>query len=114
MKKLYLAGAAVLALIIIIVLWSVVGQGLGQLTQARRQQRALQQRKLKLERHIEQLQRELIELKTNPTAREDTAREKLGWVRPGDKIILLVTPTPAPTPGPLTGPRPTPILTLRK
>ncbi len=114
MKRLYLAGAAVLGLVIIVVLWGVVGQGLGQLTHARREQRALRRREIELERHIHRLQEQLIRLKTNPTAREDTARRRLGWVRPEERIILLATPTPPPTPGPLTGPRPTPILTLRQ
>ncbi|NOZ79302.1 MAG: septum formation initiator family protein [Acidobacteria bacterium] len=113
MKRLYLAGAVVLGLVVIVVLWSIVGQGLGQVTRARREQRALQQRKIKLERRIDQLQQKLVRLKTDPAAVEDTARKELGWVRPGEKVIYLATPTPAPTPGPLTGPRPTPILTLR-
>ena len=113
MKRLYLAGIVVLGLIVIVVLWSIVSQGLGQVTRARREQRALQQHKIELEHRIERLQKKLIRLKVDPAAVEDTARKKLGWVRPGEKVILLATPTPPPTPGALTGPRPTPILTLR-
>ena len=35
-------------------------------------------------------------------------------IRPGETVVLLITPTPPPDPAPLTGPTPTPILALPK
>ncbi len=112
MRRLYLGALAVLAAVIAVVLWGIVSQGLRELTQARQEEHRLEQRKIQLERRIDTLSTTLTRLRSDPAAVEDTARRDLGWMRPGERVILLATPTPAPTPGPLTGPPPTPILTL--
>lgn len=42
-----------------------------------------------LKRETEKLEREVQQLKTDPRMIEAVAREKLGFVRPGDKVIRL-------------------------
>lgn len=113
-KRLYLVALGALGIFIAVILWGIVSQGLRDLTQARREQHRLKQRRIELEHDNERLRETLTGLESDPAAVEDAARKDLGWVRPGEQVILLATPTPPPTPGPLTGPSPTPILTLPK
>jgi cell division protein FtsB len=113
-KRLSLLLIAILTLVVLGILSGIVTQGLEDVARARREQRILEERKIELEQEIERLQQTLDSLRTDPDAVESLARRDLGWIRPGEQVILLATPTPPPTPRPLTGPTPTPILRLRK
>ena len=106
-----LVGAAALAALAL--LSGLVTQGFQELGQAETEREALEQRRLELEREIAEFEAMLAALESDPAAVESLARDQLGWVRPGEQVILLVTPTPPPLPIDLTQPTPTPILSLR-
>ena len=91
---------------------SVVTQGFAELNQVRQEKRKLQDEKTRLEGNIAELETTLQALHQNPAAVESLARKDLGWVRPGERVFLLATPTPAPQPS-LTDLDPTPILSPR-
>jgi cell division protein FtsB len=107
---LLLAGLALL--VALGFLSSVVTQGFSELDQARQERRRLQDEKARLEAGIAELEMTLQALHRDPAAVESLARRDLGWVRPGERVILLATPTPPPQPS-LTDPEPTPILSPR-
>ena len=112
MRRLPLVLIALAALAALGVFTSIVSQGFGDLTEAEEERERLQQRTIDLEESIGELEETLEAIRTDPAAVESMARRELGWVRPGDTVILLATPTPPPTPAALTGPTPTPILSL--
>jgi cell division protein FtsB len=112
MRRLPLILIALGALAALGVFTSIVSQGFSDLTEAEEERERLQQRTLELEESITELDETLEAIRTDPAAVESLARRELGWVRPGDTVILLATPTPPPTPAALTGPTPTPILSL--
>ena len=91
---------------------SIVSHGFGELTDVEEERARLKQRAIELEESVVELDETLEAIRTDPAAVESLARRELGWVRPGDTVILLATPTPPPQPAVLTGPTPTPILTL--
>ena len=91
---------------------SIVSHGFGELTDAEEERERLKQRTIELEESVEELDETLEAIRTDSAAVESLARRELGWVRPGDTVILLATPTLPPQPAVLTGPTPTPILTL--
>jgi cell division protein FtsB len=111
MKRIYLILAALVGLVLLGLLSSIVSQGFDEMAAAERERERLEIRKLELEESITELEETVEALRTDPAAVESLARHELGWVRPGETVILLVTPTPPPEPS-LTGPTPTPILTL--
>ncbi len=104
-----LAGALLVALGL---LSSVVTQGFADMAQAEQERQRLRDEKARLETSIAGLEATLQALRDDPEAVESTVRRDLGWVRPGDRIILIATPTPPSLPVSLTQPTPTPILTL--
>ena len=112
MRRLPLVLIALAALAALGVFTSIVSQGFGDLTEAVEERERLHQRTIELEESIGELEETLEAIRTDPAAVESMARRELGWVRPGDTVILLATPTPPPTPAALTGPTPTPILSL--
>ncbi len=112
MRRLPLILLALGALVVLGVFSSIVSHGFGELTDAEAEREELRKRAIELEGNISELEETLHAIRTDPAALESLARRELGWVRPGDTVILLATPTPAPEPVSLTGPEPTPILTL--
>ena len=105
---------ALVALIVLGLLSSIVTHGFEELARVEEERQRLEGQKIELQENIDELSKTLEEIHTDPAAVESIARRELGWVRPGETVILLVTPTPPPGPAPLTGPTPTPILALPK
>jgi cell division protein FtsB len=91
---------------------SIVSHGFGELAAVEEERERLENRTIELEESVAELEETLAAIRTDPAAVESLARRELGWVRPGDTVILLATPTPPPEPPALTGTEPTPILTL--
>ena len=112
MKRLPLILLALGAVIALGVFISIVSQGFAELSDAEEERERLKQRAVDLEESVSELDETLEAIRNDPAAVESMARRELGWVRPGDTVILLTTPTPPPHPASLTGPTPTPILTL--
>ena len=112
MKRLPLILLALGAVIALGVFISIVSQGFAELSDAEEERERLKQRAVELEESVAELDETLEAIRSDPAAVESMARRELGWVRPGDTVILLATPTPPPTPAALTGPTPTPILSL--
>ena len=111
MKRLPYIVLAVAVLAALGVFSSIVTHGFEELAAAEQEQRDLEERTRELADSIAELEETLHDIRTDPAAVESLARAELGMVRPGDTVVLLVTPTPPPEPS-LTGPLPTPILTL--
>ena len=109
MRRLGYALAAALIVAAMGVLSSVATQGFQELGQARAERVRLEARKAELEARIIELEATLDAVTSDPEAVESLARAELGWVRPGETVILLATPTPEPLEVP-AGPQPTPIL----
>ena len=65
-----------------------------------------------LERSIAQIEATLDAVRSDPEAVESMARQELGWIRPGETVLILDTPTAPPLPVTSTEPTPTPILSL--
>ena len=105
---------ALVALIVLGLLSSIVTHGFEELARVEEERQRLEEHKIELQENIDKLSETLEAIRTDPAAVESIARRELGWVRPGETVILLITPTPAPDPAPLTGPTPTPILALPK
>jgi cell division protein FtsB len=57
-----------------------------------------------LEAENERLSRALIELRSDPAALERIAREELGLVRPGERVLRFPRSSPPPDPGPADSP----------
>ena len=112
MKRVTLILLALGALVVLGVFTSIVSHGFSELTAAEEERERLKRRAIELEESVEELDETLEAIRTDPAAVESLARRELGWVRPGDTVILLATPTPPPEPVALTAPEPTPILTL--
>jgi cell division protein FtsB len=108
---LILLGIAVLAGLGL--LSSIVTHGFQEVARAEAEREALEQELARLRHSIEELEKTLDALRTDPEAVESLARRELGWIKPGERVILIVTPTPPHLPVSLTEPTPTPILSLR-
>jgi cell division protein FtsB len=113
MKRATLILVALVGLVLLGLLSSIVTQGFDEMMAAERERDRLEERKLELKKDIAELEETVEAIRTDPAAVESMARHELGWVRAGDTVILLATPTPPPPIQPsLTGPTPTPILAL--
>jgi cell division protein FtsB len=112
MRRVTLILLALAALAALGVFSSIVSHGFGELTDAEEERERLIQRAIELEESVAELDETLEAIRTDRAAVESLARRELGWVRPGDTVILLATPTPPPEPVTLTASAPTPILTL--
>ncbi len=112
--RLTLAAAALGLALVLGLLSGVVSRGFGELEAARRERRRLEAERSRLEQRVRVLRQTLRRLDHDPGATEALARRDLGWVRPGETVILLVTPTPEAVAVPLTQPTPTPILSFRE
>ena len=113
MRRLTVLAIAAAVLVVLGLLSGLVTQGFQELGRAEAERDALERRRRELEREIAELEATLQALETSPAAVESFARAELGWVRPGERVILLATPTAPTLPIDLTQPTPTPILSLR-
>lgn len=112
MKRLPLVLAAVAAIVALGVLSSIVTQGFEDMALAEDERHELEVEKQRLEAEIQSLEQTLEALESDPAAVESLARKELLYIRPGETVIILETPTPAPLVLSSTEPTPTPILTL--
>ncbi len=112
MKQLPLVLSALVVLGILLLFSSIVRQGYGEVADARAEQRELEREKYRLEKHVHEMRSMIRALENKPQAIESLARKELGWVRPGEKVIVFETPTPIPSPKSLTGADDPPILAL--
>jgi cell division protein FtsB len=103
---------ALAALVALGLLSSIVTAGFDELAAVKSERARLEKRRIELGNNIAELESTLEAIHNDPAAVESLARRDLGWVRPGDTVILLATPTRPPQPVALTGPTPTPILAL--
>lgn len=112
MKRLPLILAAVFALVALGVLSSIVTQGFEDITAAEDERHELEREKHRLESEIKRLKDTIEALETDPAAVESMARKELHFIRPGETVIIIATPTPAPLQISAMEPTPTPILRL--
>ena len=111
MRRLPLILAAVAAVVVLGVLSSIATQGFRELAAAEAERARLRTEKREIEADIARLRTTLDALDRDPEAVETFARRELDYVRPGERVLLLATPTPPPVPA-LTVAEPTPILSL--
>jgi cell division protein FtsB len=111
-KRLPLILAAVIAVVALGVLSSIVTQGFEDMAEAETERLRLEEEKQRLEADIEVLEDTLEALDSDPAAVESLARKELGYIRPGEIVIILATPTPEPLHLSSTEPTPTPILSM--
>ncbi len=113
MKRLPLILLVVAALSGLGLLSSIATQGFQELARAKQERSRLEQDKARLDASIAELEATLHALRTDPEAVESMARSELGWIRPGERVVIIATPTPPRLAPSLTAPTPTPILSLR-
>jgi cell division protein FtsB len=90
-KKIFILGVACLFLIMIVT--SLFGKkGVMDLRRARRTLAALEIRVKVLEVEKAKLEAEIDRLEKDPRAVEKPAREKLGLVEPGEKVVVIPGP----------------------
>jgi len=111
-QRLPLLLAALVVLAIVLLFSGIVRQGYGEVAAARAEKRELEKEKARLEADVLRMRAMLSSLKKDPHAVESLARQELGWIRPGERVIVISTPTPIPPTGNLTVPGESPILTL--
>ncbi len=86
-KKLGIFGLAFLLVVLLIA--AIFGRkGLIEITRVRRQYAALLQEVEQLKQEKARLEKEIADLEKNPAAVEKEAREKLGLVKPDEKVIF--------------------------
>jgi cell division protein FtsB len=86
-KRIGIIGLAFILVVLLIA--AVFGRkGLIEITRVRRQHAALVQEIERLKDEKAQLEKELAELEKNPAAVEKEAREKLGLIKPDEKVIF--------------------------
>jgi len=112
MRRLPIILAAVAILVALGVLSSIVTQGFEDMARAEDERQRLESEKKRLESEIEVLEDTLEALESDPEAAESMARKELRYIRPGETVVILATPTPALLPIVESEPTPTPILTL--
>ncbi|MEE4270592.1 MAG: septum formation initiator family protein [Thermoanaerobaculales bacterium] len=112
MKRLPIILAAVVILVALGVLSSIVTQGFEDMARAEDERQRLENEKQRLESEIEVLEDTLEALESDPEAAESMARKELRYIRPGETVVILATPTPALLPIVESEATPTPILTL--
>jgi cell division protein FtsB len=86
------ARALLIAVLVLIGLVFIAGDvGLWKLWVAQRQMKTLDAKITELERRNALLSAEIARLKSDPFTIEKVAREKYGYLRPGDKVYRIVT-----------------------
>jgi cell division protein FtsB len=90
-KKIFIVGVACFFLILIVT--SLFGKkGVMELRRARRSLATLETRVRALEAEKARLEAEIDRLDKDPRAVEKPAREKLGLVKPGEKVVVIPAP----------------------
>jgi len=112
-KRLPIVAAGIAGVLALGLISSVISQGFQEIAEVEAERHRLRAEKARLEEGIDLLEATLEALRTDPRAVESLARRDLGWVRPGERVLLISTPTPVPRPVALTDPEATPILSLR-
>ena len=113
MKRFPLLATGLVALAVLGILSGIITQGFQELARAEEEHRRYSEEKAGLEHRISELNATLEALDSDPRAVESMARQDLGWVKPGERVILIATPTPLPAPPEEPGPQATPLLTLK-
>jgi len=111
-KRLPLILLALGALLALGFLSSVVTQGFQGMAEAEEERRQLEDERDRLERSIAEIEATLEAVRNDPEAVESMARHELGWIRPGETVLILATPTAPPLPVSPAGPTPTPVFSL--
>ena len=112
MKRLPVIAAALAVIAALGLLSSIVTQGFTELAAAKAEKRRLEEERARLERRIDLLETTIDAVERSDEAVESLARRELGWIRPGEEVIILATPTPPPPAGDLTDEGAEPILRL--
>jgi cell division protein FtsB len=113
MGRLPLILAAVVVIIALGLLSSIVTQGFEDMARAEDERQRLEAEKTRLEADIETLEDTLDALATDSEVVESMARRELGYIRPGEVVVIVATPTPVPLRVSTAEPTPTPILRLQ-
>ncbi len=90
----------------------IVTQGFADLSTAKAEKRRLEEERIRLQRRIESLSATIDAVSSDPEAVESQARHDLGWIGPGEEVIVLATPTQPPPLKDLTEEGSVPILRL--
>jgi cell division protein FtsB len=78
----------------------VGSRGLPALLQARRQYAALAADVMRVHSENARLRREIARLRTDPDTIEELARRELGFIRPGERVVIIRDAAPAGSPAP--------------
>ena len=113
MKRLPFVAAGLIVLIALGVFSSIVTQGFQELGEVTDEHRWHLKERARLEGRVEALKGTLDAVRSDPAAVESLVRKDLGWVRPGERVILLATPLPSAQPF-VDGPEQKPVLTLKE
>jgi len=111
-KRLPLILVALAVITALGLLSGIVTQGFADLAAANAEKRRMEEERIRLQRHIERLSEMIDVVASDTEAVESIARHDLGWIGPGEEIIVLATPTPAPPLEDLTDEGAEPILRL--
>lgn len=111
-KRLPLILAAIAIVVALGLLSSIVTRGFAELATAKAEKRRLEEERAHLNRHIEELSETIDAVVSDLEAVESIARHDLGWIGPGEEVIVLATPTPPPPLEDLTEEGAEPILRL--
>lgn len=114
MRRLPLVLLGILAVLALGFLSSIVTQGFQGMAQDQQERRQLEEEKARLEHSIAEVEATLAAMRSDPEAVESMARHDLGWIRPGETVLILATPTVAPLPVSAAEPTPTPIFSLAR
>lgn len=112
MKRLPLILVALAIVTALGLLSSIVTQGFAELSAAKEEKRRLEEERARLERQIENLTETIDAVASSPEAVESIARRDLGWIGPGEEVIVLATPTVPPPLQDLTDKGSEPILRI--
>lgn len=87
LARLIIIGAA----IVVVMIFIASDVGLWNLWRAQKTMSMLEQDIERLEAETAYLRNQISELQTNPFAIEKVAREKYGYLRPGDRVYRIIT-----------------------
>ena len=73
---------------------SIVTQGFGELAAAKAEKQRLEEERERLTQKIETLSATIDAIGSDPKAIESIARYDLGWIGPGEEVVVLATPPP--------------------
>jgi cell division protein FtsB len=88
-----LAGGLALAVLVSgLAIWG--GTGLARVWRLQREMQTLERDLVTLRSRTQELSQTVERLRHDPAFIEKIAREELGWVRPGDTVLKLPSPSP--------------------